>query len=120
MNGSNELIAKFMGVVNDYAVHGNHYTLTPEVPVDLMGVIGGEMKEDWFVTKLRFHESWDWLIPVIIRCNNKLTNDDLLNEIYDEEIMNNLKSLDINFTYTSVIRFLERYNLIKEKLCNKS
>lgn len=58
------------------------------------------------VEECQFHNSWDWLIPVIQKCY-KL--DDDINEYYDS-IVDNLCILNIEATWKSVVEFIKYYN----------
>lgn len=64
----------------------------------------GKYNED----KLKFHSSWDWLMPVVIKINNL----DHIEGI-DKE-WNKFNQVFINFTiedlYNAVVEFIEWYN----------
>jgi len=56
---------------------------------------------------IKYHESWDWLMPVVQKCLDvyhiELMNDDLNFEIYDS-------IGDIKNTYKAVVEFIKQYN----------
>ena len=65
--------------------------------------------------KLKFHESWDWLMEVV----NKIKRTDLSREMVmqgiDELITEIDDSFDFNIaiTYDAVVKFIEEYNKVK-------
>lgn len=67
------------------------------------------LKED-----LRFHESWDWLMPVIEKCKESqiFGSQRLITNIY-----NRLLELDILATHANVVDFIEFYNQNKPQQC---
>jgi len=93
---NNKLIAKFMGMnhgdPNDNSVM---IQMTPQgnevVPIDSM----------------KYHCSWDWLMPVVIKCFevDEQTNDDLNFKLNDALLETNIDSL-----YKAVIQFIKEYN----------
>lgn len=63
---------------------------------------------------LRFHESWDWLMPVIEKCKES--------QIFGSQrlitnIDNRLLELDILATHANVVDFIEFYNQNKPQQC---
>lgn len=63
---------------------------------------------------LLFHESWDWLIPVIEKCKESqiFGSQRLITNIY-----NRLLELDILATHANVVDFIEFYNQNKPQQC---
>jgi hypothetical protein len=56
---------------------------------------------------MRFHKSWDWLMPVIEKCYDEAAEEfDAEEEIGD--ITHALLDCDINETYKAVLRFLDK------------
>ena len=87
---NNKLIAEFIGhepIVkgNDVYYELNHIRLTS-------------------ADDLRYHTSWDWLMPVVQKCY-KLDNEEGFDSIVDA-----VSTLDIDRTYTSVVEFIKQYN----------
>ena len=65
---------------------------------------GGHYKLD----ELKFHSSWDWLIPTIEKCRER--------QFYGSQrliqnIDNRLLKLDLLATYGNVVDFITHYNL---------
>ena len=89
---SNKLIAEFM-----------------ELPTEKMGVkqevIYVMDQDDWYTAdELNYHLSWDWLMPVVIKCFevDEQTNDDLNFKLNDALLETNIDSL-----YKAVIQFIK-------------
>ena len=77
----NKLIAEFMGV--------------DQVDIDT-----------WLETSpnLKYHTSWDWLMPVISKCLEIGAN------VPIERIYHSLHTQDMSFAYKSVVEFIKQYN----------
>ena len=96
MRESNKLIAEFMGInlitINDIISNKNPYISSAD----------GYTKED-----LQYHNSWDWLIPVVTKCLDiyhiEQMNDDLNFKFYDS-------MGDIKKTYKAVVEFIKENN----------
>jgi len=54
---------------------------------------------------MRFHESWDWLMPVVSKCFK--TGDDTHQW---DNIMDAMFTCDINIVYAQVVEFINEYN----------
>jgi len=95
----NKLIAEFMGMnygdPNDNSVM---IQMTPQgnevVPIDSM----------------KYHLSWDWLMPVVETCYHNGAEE---NEIGD--ITHALLNCDINYTYKALLQFINEYNKTNKK-----
>ena len=95
----NKIIAEFMGMnygdPNDNSVM---IQMTPQgnevVPIDSM----------------KYHLSWDWLMPVVETCYHNGAEE---NEIGD--ITHALLNCDINYTYKAVLQFINEYNKTNKK-----
>ena len=59
------------------------------------------------VSDTKYHESWDWLMPVVNKCLNiyhiEQRNDDINFKFYDS-------MGDIKETYKAVVEFIKKYN----------
>lgn len=106
----NELIANFMNLKckNSY----NKLWMPSGELNFLNSLIHDEMEnETWYVTTLRFDESWDWLIPVI----DKIYSLDIYSVYVNTTSGQFENSIDINTrfirnTYEQVIEFIKWYN----------
>ena len=78
----NKLIAEFMGLNIDRGV-----------------------QSDYMEHELKYHTSWDWLMPVIEKCVR--TGDDT--DKWDN-IFNALTTLSIKEVYEAVVEFIKQYN----------
>tara|TARA_R110001592_G_scaffold119065_2_gene321905 strand:+ start:189 stop:614 length:426 start_codon:yes stop_codon:yes gene_type:complete len=96
---NNKLIAEFMGVniitIDDVRKNKNPYISSAD----------GYLEDD-----LKYHSSWDWLIPTIQKClvgeaeQSEEISNTLIKNIY-EGIFNQ----DISFAHKSVIQFIKTY-----------
>ena len=59
----------------------------------------------WSTDEMRFHESWDWLMPVVSKCFK--TGDDTHQW---DNIMDAMFTCDINIVYAQVVEFINEYN----------
>ena len=83
---TNKLIANFMG---DKVLYSQLDYCTDEAfPFD----------------DLHFHESWDWLMPVVQKCY-KIDSHEAFNNLVDAVAI-----LDIDATYKAVVQFIEYVN----------
>ena len=57
--------------------------------------------------ELKFHSSWDWLMPVISKCRTESNSEN----DYWEGIYYTLEECDIDITYPTVVEFIKRTNL---------
>ena len=84
----NKLIAEFMQKgsksLGIYDFNGCHYRLD----------------------ELKFHTSWDWLMPVISKCRTESNSENN----YWEGIYYTLEECDIDITYPTVVEFIKEYN----------
>ena len=87
---NNKLIAEFMGAFFD----DNGMTR-------ICGRFGLERVSD---LNLKYHSSWDWLMPVISKCRIESNSED----DYWEGIYYTLEECDIDITYPTVIEFIKR------------
>lgn len=84
---NNKLIAEFMGIV--------YPKLDNVIVIDNVVI-----KED----DLQYHESWDWLMPVIDKCYQ---------EHMSKHIADAVMTCDKDKAYQAVIEFINEYNKIK-------
>lgn len=69
---------------------------------------------------LKFHSSWDWLIPVIKKIReiiNVKLNIDSFEEIKEQKLTLNPYDYDIEQVYKAVVEFIKWYNQNKNDLC---
>lgn len=83
----NRLIAEFMG----YDIS------TIALNIEFMGVLDFDSQGDY--SYLKYHESWDWLMPVVRKIEQR-------NELIGAHIL----SSDIDATYQAVVKFIKIYN----------
>jgi len=98
----NKLIAEFMGL---YKKHDT--TLYKYKGVDEKG----EFQFDIKLQEMRYHTSWDWLMPVVIKCKESVdycSDDNALKYHNIEDEM--LSQLSIEDTYNAVVEFIKEHN----------
>ena len=98
---SNKLIAEFMGAQNN----------NPYGEYELYGILefinDGLNEQHFFPLKdMRFHESWDWLMPVVEKCLTELNDEDN----YYSMLHDALFTINIDEVYQSVINYILWYN----------
>ena len=63
------------------------------------------------VNELKFHSSWDWLMPVIEKCLiGEAEQDEQISNTTIKNIYNGICSQDISVAYESVIKFIKQHN----------
>tara|TARA_R100000278_G_scaffold120796_1_gene103580 strand:+ start:410 stop:700 length:291 start_codon:yes stop_codon:yes gene_type:complete len=88
----NKLIAEFMG----YELIGNTYSKNNGM--------------DWFIEP-QYHESWDWLMPVIQKCLiGEAEHSEDVSNIAIKNIYEGICNQDISLAYESVVEFINKYN----------
>ena len=101
----NEMIAQFMGAntpiesedVQSYEMYGV-----------LECIEDGVSEKHFFLPEeMRFHTSWDWLIPVVDKCFDVAEDGDMV------EIMHHLQVAVKDEVYREVIQFIDEYNARK-------
>jgi len=113
MKTNNRLIAEFMGV--------KPTILGDEITYEMYGIIdcikdGLDEQHFFLEEELMFHDSWDWLIPVIIKCKESIDycSDNALAYHNIEDEM--LSQLSIEDTYKAVVEFIQEYRLTPKEV----
>ena len=91
---NNKMIAEFMGLEHCYRPYGDGFM---------------EVKKEGLCIELedlQYHESWDWLMPVVEKILNKSDDDELIERFY--EIQNVIPNREA--TYQAVVEFINEYN----------
>ena len=99
---NNETIAEFMGIEEAYNPNGNDWVLKTTIP-NTNG--DTDILESCKSNELKYHTSWDWLMPVVETCYHNGADS---NEIGD--ITHALLDCDIDNTYKAVVEFIKIYN----------
>lgn len=73
--------------------------------------INGRNKQ---VSDLRYHESWDWLIPVCQKIRDYKTDDVVGGELR-LSVVGRITYMDIKMLYKAVVEFIKWYNEKKKK-----
>ena len=91
---NNKLIAEFMGIESDNAKMRGHLY---ECPVTAE-----------YVSTLKYHTSWDWLMPVVKKCFDTQHIEEgqhyFINWVVQE------KTFDIDVVYAQIVEFIKDYN----------
>ena len=93
MENNNKLIAEFMGLEILESKHKyitTYYVIIDDMPNDL--------------PDLKYHTSWDWLMPVINKCFDVAEDGQML------DIMHHLQVAEMGSTYDAVVEFINDYN----------
>ncbi len=101
MEASNKLIAEFMGLETPFneISDATLYTYKGiEEASAITFVVDVELHE------MRYHLSWDWLMPVVQKCY-KIDNEEGFNNLVDA-----VSTLNLNGTYQAVVEFIKTYN----------
>ena len=99
----NKLIAEFMGA--------KPLVLGGSTEYEMYGVLdciedGVDEKHYYIDDEMRFHESWDWLIPVVESCFERLDARDTS----ADEIKRQLLVCNMSGVYDAVVEFINQYN----------
>ena len=107
---NNKLIAEFMGV--------KPTILGDEITYEMYGIIdciedGLDEQHFFLEEELMFHDSWDWLMPVVEKClekhNNLIDGRDVIDTSYPS-IAQALQVVSLKETYKAVVEFIKTYN----------
>ena len=103
---NNKLIAEFMGA--------KPLVLGGSTEYEMYGVLdciedGVDEKHYYIDDEMRFHESWDWLMPVHRKCmfTPNFSGDDQLRTLLIDAVID----ADINRLYDAVVEFIKEYNV---------
>ena len=96
---NNKLIAEFMELENPFN-EITDATLYRYKSVDEKG----EFQFDIELHEMRYHLSWDWLMPVIQKCRQESRLE------YFDRVYYAIEECDINVTYKAVVEFINEYN----------
>lgn len=97
----NKLIAEFMGLELEETLKGIYVYAIKKVE----GTDFFELKE------LKYHTSWDWLMPV---ANEIIKSRDEQNADWDlTDLKYALQTTNIEYVYKAVVEFINEYNKIK-------
>ena len=66
-------------------------------------------------SKLKYHISWDWLMPVILRCRID-SRCELDEDIMWDKIVEGLEECNLPKTYEAVVEFINQYNKENESI----
>jgi hypothetical protein len=103
----NRLIAEFMGLVpvdvfGSFSVSHKHCTCNEATAEEAM---------DGFSSIAKYHESWNWLMPVASKISYK--NYDMGmngNDVLDKQLDNSLLTFSIGNVWESCVEFIEWFN----------
>jgi len=104
----NRLIAEFMGAKYPHDFQKSYAVFRPVIFGDMQGDYSCDDKD------LRFHSSWDWLMPVVKKIFK--INMIPLDKSHPKFLLQHsiLTLNDINDVYTEVVNFIQWYNQNKQ------
>ena len=95
----NKLIAKFMNIFDNRLLINTNENIGSEfIPII--------SDEENYISKLKFHNDWNWLMYVI----NKIYSSGLQCVHKTIPVYDTLSSININLTYVAVVEFIKWYN----------
>ena len=111
----NKLIAEFMGwvhsVVNYHGINLFHYPEGDKSPIHC---------KQMGLEQMKYHYSWDWLMPVVSKINSldylNLWDD---NNVDKYNLTESLKNVDIESTWELCVEFIKWYNSYDKLQINK-
>lgn len=98
---SNKLIAEFIGLVDSGFERKNKFN--------------SETREEFTLDELKYHISWDWLMPVIKKIDS-YANEKMTFAEYDDyrstnwRMIDNPSKYDISNVHKQVVQFIQWYN----------
>ena len=95
----NKLIAEFMDVEEVYNPNGNDWvfkTTEPDINEDT------DIIESFKANELQYHNSWEWLIPVVDKCFQEEGKHYVINDA--------LLTINIDEVYDAVVEFIKQHN----------
>ena len=96
MKDFNILIAEFMGLTEPFELP-QHGTIRPN----------GDFKTEFTVEQLKYHSSWDWLMPIVEKIEQ-------VNEGVPKELINLSLFSYREEVYKAVVEFIKWYNENKQ------
>jgi len=100
----NKLIAEFMGLIES-SIDKKYWTEKTKE-----GIGKGELVE------LKYHTSWDWLMPVIQKCLiGEAEQSEEISNLAIKNIYEGICNQDISLAYQSVVQFINNKNKRDEK-----
>ena len=96
----NKLIAEFMGLQFE---NDQYYVYSNAVKS------GSGVWTTYSVDELKYHTSWDWLMPVVQKCYNE-ESEEMNNLGATADISMYLTDVDIQGVYSAVSEFIKQYN----------
>ena len=95
----NKLIADFMGV--QYKSDEDYFKELAEMRED-----GIFYEQGYMESQLNYHESWDWLMPVVQKIEDYLSDNIGVVGYFDECLSSN----DLDTRYQAVVEFIKQLN----------
>jgi len=109
----NKLIAEFMGLYDEISldsIAGNIHSWS-DAPFFYITEDSKEKVMEGITEYSKYHTSWDWLMPVVIKCKESVDYCDDDNALEYHKIEDEMLSqLSIEDTYNAVVEFIKEYN----------
>jgi len=101
---SNKMIAEFMGLELEETLEGLFvYARKEQSPIKLNDI----RTEFYEVHELQYHTSWDWLMPVVIKCFEIFGNTDTIDYT---KLNDALLTCNIDELHRVVVELIKQYN----------
>jgi len=102
----NKLIAEFMGLEI-------YKDIFYKLPIELRNAYG--IRQDIPLEGLIYHESWDWLMPVVGKCFEKYDLIENNSSNHQFKLNDALIEVNINSLWRTVVEFIKYYNKQKQQ-----
>ena len=99
----NKLIAEFMRV----AIVGPMYWIPKHEEIRRTSASSYYLNEHYYDDELKYHSSWDWLMPVVSKCYESGNLGSGFRTAIEESLMG---IIDIDQTWFDVVEFIKWYN----------
>ena len=105
---NNKLIAEFMGIELEETLHG---LMVYAIVINRNNPLKeNDIETDFFEPQeLKYHTSWDWLIPVVQKLNEDVESSFIKTE-YMSEISSHILVNERLFAHQRVVEFINWYN----------
>ncbi len=115
---NNKLIAEFMGFKTGmtWLEDGEYETPHSQQKWVETGIsCGWESVREFFPDEMKFHTSWDWLMPVVEKCfTNQQFNAGSEEDVLIMKLNDAILTVNINEVHKAVVEFIKWYNENKE------
>ena len=107
----NKLIAEFMGA-NPWREYVNEDVESYEMygVLEAIHLTRISSQQFWLPSEMQFHESWDWIMPVVVRLFHDEYNEFDGADDLSFRLNNTLLDVNLDSLYRIVVEFIKEYN----------